>query len=85
MNDRTLPADAKAQVIATRAQSLRMVQFVFSGIVLFCVACGLTIHLAGAALDIPQAVRQPVASAFLIIALACLGILLGCRLWLSRD
>lgn len=85
MNDHTLPDDAKAQVMATRAHSLRTVQIVFSGIVLLCIACGLTIHLAGAALDIPQAVRQPVASAFLVMALADLAILLGCRLWLSRE
>jgi hypothetical protein len=85
MTDHALSTDARDQIAAVRAHSLRVVQTVFAGIVLFCTACGLAVHLSGAMLDIPQQVRQPVATAFLIMALADLAILLGCRAWLSRD
>jgi hypothetical protein len=75
---------ADQALASARARALRTVQFVFAAIVLSAIACGLTIHLGADVLAIPQAIRQPAACAFLVIALADLVLLLGCSAWLSR-
>lgn len=74
-----------AALAETRARSLRTVETVFAGLVLACASAALAVHLLADTLAIAPQAAGPVSAAFLLLAIADLIMLIGCRAWLMRT